>query len=192
LELLAQRELRCLRSGGRVISLGTYNYRGVSIAPSSDAFDLVTEKIIELYEVNGQRISAGSFVPSMLSNQGATVVSLEELSSVARPGQDLWEWYRQFSFSMLPRLIDASLITSAAAASYRAVWEERSRLESPRNARNFVLFVASDRVDAKAQARPFDVAAPKVLADTSNNGAVRTKSFWRVGSVGTTAVNFSV
>jgi len=124
---LVARELECLKPGGRIISLGTFNYQGACIAPWSDDFDFITKQIIRFYRANGRRISAGNLVPAILCAQGAAIVALKNVSQLAQPGEDLWEWYRQFSFSMLPRLREAGLAAPPAIEAYAAVWEERSR-----------------------------------------------------------------
>ena len=124
---LVAKELGCLKPGGKIISLGTFNYQGACIGPWSDHFDFITKQIIEFYGANGRRISAGNLVPAVLSAQGAAIVALKNVSQLAQPGEDLWEWYRQFSFSMLPRLREAGLVTPSAIEAYTSVWEERSR-----------------------------------------------------------------
>lgn len=127
LDDLIAKELRCLRRGGRAISLGTFNYQGACVGPWSDAFNLVTMRIIEFYERNGRRISAGNLVPAVFGAHGASIVSLKNVSRLAQPHEPLWEWYRQFSFSMLSRLREAGLLTAAEIDAYVAVWADRAR-----------------------------------------------------------------
>jgi ubiquinone/menaquinone biosynthesis C-methylase UbiE len=126
LDDLISKELRCLKPAGRLISIGTFNYQGACIAPWSNEFDHVTKKIIEFYETAGRKINAGNLVPALVCAQGASILSLKDVSRLARPGDELWEWYRQFSFSMLPRLLGAGLINQEEADSYAAVWEKRT------------------------------------------------------------------
>lgn len=127
LDDLIAKELHCLRPGGRTISLGTFNYQGACMGPWSDDFDLVTKRIIEFYGMNGRRISAGNLVPAILCAHGAAIVTIKNVSQLARPHEDLWEWYRQFSFSMLPRLLEAGLLSAAESDAYVRVWDERAR-----------------------------------------------------------------
>jgi ubiquinone/menaquinone biosynthesis C-methylase UbiE len=127
LEDLVAKELQCLKPGGRAVSMGTFNYQGACMAPWSDDFDLVTMRIIEFYALHGCRISAGNQVPSILCARGASIVSVRNVSQLAQPHEDLWEWYRQFSFSMLPRLLEAGLLRFGEMEAYVRVWEERAR-----------------------------------------------------------------
>jgi ubiquinone/menaquinone biosynthesis C-methylase UbiE len=127
LQDLVAKEMRCLKPGGKIVSLGTFNYQGVCMAPWSDGFDRVTKAIIEFYRSNGRQISAGNLIPAILCAQGASIVSLRNVSRLAQPDDRLWEWYRQFSFSMLPRLLDAGLLSASEAQSYVELWQERAR-----------------------------------------------------------------
>lgn len=126
---LIEKELACLKPEGRIVSLGTFNYQGVCMAPWSDDFDRVTKKIIEFYANNGRQISAGNSTPAILCAHGARIVKLKNVSQLAQPTEELWEWYRQFSFSMLPRLLDAGLIEDSEADAYVQLWEERAQLQ---------------------------------------------------------------
>jgi ubiquinone/menaquinone biosynthesis C-methylase UbiE len=127
LEQIVAKELQWLKPGGRVIHLGTFNYQGACIGPWSDVFESMTRKIIEFYTRNGRRISAGNLVPAILCARGASIVTMKNISPLACPGDDLWEWYRQFTFSMVPRLLDAGLLNAAEVSVYRQLWDDWSR-----------------------------------------------------------------
>lgn len=123
------RTVGCLKPGGKVGYLEVYNYRGVSFAPESEVFNLVTDRLMQFYADNGRNVNAGGHLPAALARSGARIESVENASPVARRADIHWEWYRQFSFSMLPRLVEAGLIDAGVRAAYEAAWGAYSGIE---------------------------------------------------------------
>jgi hypothetical protein len=123
LDVVVKREIDCLKSGGKVGLLEVYNLRGASFAPQSEVFDLVTDKLVQFYAAYGRDVNAGGSLPALLIKCGARVESIENSSPLAGKAEVHWDWYRQFSFSMLPRLVEAGLIDEGVQAEYETEWE---------------------------------------------------------------------
>jgi SAM-dependent methyltransferase len=128
LEQLVRREFECLQPGGRIIHFGTFNWACVALSPSNSVFDRVAHRIAAFYEQHGRQIDATRRIPAIVCKQNATLVRIRSASPVAQSREPLWEWYRQFSCTILPRVVAAGLLTAQAQDDYHALWSDYADL----------------------------------------------------------------
>ena len=129
LDAVLQREIDCLKPGGKLGLLEVYNYRGVSFAPQSEIFNLINSQLVKFYYDSHRNVNAGANLPSLIEKHGARIESIENATPLAWTGETLWEWYRQFSFSMVPRLVEAQLITESHKTAYEAEWGKYTEMK---------------------------------------------------------------
>ncbi len=117
---------RVLKPGGRFAIMDYANYEALTIAPPSDAIDLVIRATGQSVKLHGGSFAVGRELPNMLHAAGFDVEHIEPIVRVARPSSALWNWPSSFFRNYLPTLVSLGLITHAHRDEFERVWNERS------------------------------------------------------------------
>lgn len=118
---------RRLKRGGVFVIQDYFNYRGITIAPESEAFRRVFRAVHESWRVRGGDPDVGCRLPGLLTRAGFELREMRPLVRLARPGSALWDWPDTFFDIYLPTLVRMRLITAADERAFRREWAKRSR-----------------------------------------------------------------
>jgi ubiquinone/menaquinone biosynthesis C-methylase UbiE len=124
LDHVLSEEIRCLRKGGVLATHEVFHYGGVSISPFAEIFKHVTDQIVSYYARNHRDINVGGRIPALVAAKGLKVRSITSSFPLARSDEPLWEWYKQFSLSMVERLAAEAVLTDFEARAYRQMWSD--------------------------------------------------------------------
>ncbi len=118
---------RVLKPGGRFVIMDYANYEALTMAPPSEAIDLVIRATGQSVRQHGGSFAVGLELPGMLHAAGFDVQHVEPIVRVARPFNALWHWPSSFFRNYLPTLVSLGLITEQERDEFVRVWDERSR-----------------------------------------------------------------
>lgn len=116
-----------LKRGGVFLIQDYFNYRGLTIAPESEAFRRVIRAVDQSWQARGGDPDIGCRLPGLLLRAGFELREIRPLVRLARPGSTLWDWPDSFFDIHLPTLVRMRLITPAHERAFRREWAKRSR-----------------------------------------------------------------
>ncbi len=111
-----------LKPGATFVSLDYFNYRAFTLAPRSDAMDEVVAVIERHWREQGGSLSIQGAMPGLLTDCGFEVVSVRQVSEIARPGSPLWAWPEAFLRGHLPTLVADKQIGPELVEAFWADW----------------------------------------------------------------------
>lgn len=115
-----------LKPGASLAVFDYFNYRAMTLAPRSDAFDRVIAAVEQSWSLHGGDLSIQGRMPAIMDACGLDVVEITPVCRVARPGTPLWNWPRVFFDTFLDRLVDLALISASDADAFNRDWADRT------------------------------------------------------------------
>jgi SAM-dependent methyltransferase len=117
---------RALRPGGVLAIQDYFNYRAITLAPRSAAFDRVITAVDQSWRLRGGDPDIVGRLPAILQRCGLTMREIRPIARVARPGSALWNWPTSFFRNYVPTLVEMGLLTADEQRAFEQDWAARS------------------------------------------------------------------
>lgn len=121
------RAARALTPGGVLVLQDYFNYRAMTLAPRSPAFDRLREAILAKWRASAGDDDLAGHVPDWCAHSGLELLELRVAAHAARPGEPLWQWPSSFWESFVPTLVEGAWLSAEEAAQFFAEWYLRER-----------------------------------------------------------------
>lgn len=103
---------KALKPGGKMVFHEYYDWTTHQTEPSLPALKHAIERCYASFKEQEGDIDIGRFLPGMLSDIGASVISCRPMAKMARPADALWQWPKSFYQVYFPKLVDLGYLTS--------------------------------------------------------------------------------
>ena len=118
---------RALRTGGVFAVQDYFNYRAITLAPRSEAFDRVVRATEQSWRESGGDPDVAGRLPAMMARHGLKVREVRPILRVARPGSLLWQWPETFFRTYMARLVERNFLSPDDVRSFQTDLEARSK-----------------------------------------------------------------
>jgi len=112
-----------LKAGGRMVFMEYVNFRSISLVPPEPSFDRFATAVQSAYSANGCDSSAGQFLLDIFQRLGLSITSLDVMVAAAKPGDDLWTWFEEFSFQFGPKFVEQGVLSESERQTYERDWK---------------------------------------------------------------------
>ncbi|MBK9386188.1 MAG: methyltransferase domain-containing protein [Planctomycetes bacterium] len=122
-----RRAARALAPGGVLALQDYFNYRAMTLAPRSPAFDRLLAGILAKWSATAGDSDVIGHVPDWCEREGLELLELRVAAHASRPGEPLWDWPATFWKSFVPTLVEGGYLTPDDAERFFAEWALRER-----------------------------------------------------------------
>ena len=119
----AEEAFRILKPGGRLVVMDYLNYLAAGVFPGTKKLNSVFQAYLKSVNKYYGSYNVGNELPSILSDIGFEIVSLEPIVRIARPGEDVWRWVEMFNEISVPNLTRKRIWTAKQRKEFEAEWE---------------------------------------------------------------------
>ncbi len=116
---------QALAPGGRLVVMDYFNYLSIRSFPASGIFKHVFEQIYRSFADSGGDLDVGGALPQLMSRAGLEIEHIEPVIHAVRPGDEIWNWVRDFQKSYLPKLVDKGYLSTGDIEANDQDWRDR-------------------------------------------------------------------
>ena len=99
------------------------NYRAIGMEPEPPLFRKVFDAVSGSFAAAGGSLDVGGRLPGLLAKHGFAVEHVLPLNALARPGDPLWNWVREFQGLYLPTLARKGHLTAFEVEEQLRSWD---------------------------------------------------------------------
>jgi ubiquinone/menaquinone biosynthesis C-methylase UbiE len=116
---LLQRVLGTLRPGGTLVVYEYFDYRTWRFAGRAPLFEEFVTAVMKSWRSVGGEPDIGLALPAWIEEEGAEVVSLQTITHVISPADEMWQWPKTFVEVGLQRLVELGELDARRADAIR-------------------------------------------------------------------------
>lgn len=125
---LGQRLADRLKSGAALVVHDYFNWPAIHLEPGGGEWARFKRAVLDSARLTGGDLDIMSKLPNWLAEEGLVVESMRPFVRLARPGDDVWRWFRLYLNNFGRRMVDIELWTADEHLAMERAMDERERL----------------------------------------------------------------